>query len=241
MMAKKLLSVFLVMMMISTALAVFTDEGSSAESVYKGDFLLDRGNGDTEWIAIESGATNVDVVINSLTANGIECSYLGSVLEIEGKSSTTIGAVDNGGSFIKSGTTGITTVSSWRIYNWDDSIKEWSPSAPAAAYTGGAIAVAFYPEGFLPIETPEYKSSWTMIYADANNSGNQTAEITEEKKTYWSSVGDEIASGCYTNAMYARGHAFVKFGMSKGGSSSASVISFDAVTGKNGRSPIQSR
>ena len=232
MMAKKLLSVFLVMMMISTALAVFTDEGSSAESVYKGDFLLDRGNGDTEWIAIESGATNVDVVINSLTANGIECSYLGSVLEIEGKSSTTIGAVDNGGSFIKSGTTGITTVSSWRIYNWDDSIKEWSPSAPAAAYTGGAIAVAFYPEGFLPIETPEYKSSWTMIYADANNSGNQTAEITEEKKTYWSSVGDEIASGCYTNAMYARGHAFVKFGMSKGGSSSASVISFDAVTGE---------
>ena len=230
--AKKFFSVFLVAVMVASVFCTLTDGEASAESVYAGDFLLDRGNGDTVWMRIETGSTNAEVIINSLTASGIECSYVGSVLEIEGKSETVIGAADTGGTFIKTGTTGVTTVSTWKVFIWDDAAKEWSPSTPDTAYGNGPIAVAFYPDGLLPIETPEYKSSWTMIYADANNSGNQVAEITEEKKTYWSSVGDDVASGCYSNALYARGHAFIKFGMSKAGSSNGSVVSFNAITGE---------
>ena len=229
--AKKFLSVLLVMTLLFSASSFLIDVDSSAESVYKGDFLLDRGNGDTVWLEIKNGTTNADVIIESLTYAGIDCAYVGSTLEIEGKSSTTIGAPGDG-SFIKTGTTGVTTVSTWKVFLWDSNTKEWTLSAPTADYDGGPIAVAFYPDGILPIETPEYKSSWTMIYADANNSGNQTAELTEDKKTYWSSAGDEIASGCYTNALYARGHAFVKFGMSKAGSSNGTVVSFNAITGE---------
>ena len=229
---RMLLSISIVAVMVLSAICPLVDSDSSAESVYAGDFLLDRGNGDTAWLALGSGATYADAVIDTLTAAGIDCSYAGSVLTIEGKSQTTIGAADNGGSFAKTGTTGVQTVSTWKVFKWVDSAKEWYVTSPATEYTGGPIAVAFYPDGLIPIETPEYKSSWTMIYADANNSGNQTAELTEEKATYWSSEGDEFASGCYSNALYARGHVFVKFGMMKAGSDDGTIVSFNAMTGE---------
>ena len=206
-------------------------EGDSTTTVYAGDFLLDRGNGDTVWMKITEGATYADTIIATLTASDVDCSYSAGVFTIEGKSSTTIGGADTGGSFTVSGTTGHITTSTWRTYRWDTATSEWAETPADTAYSGGPLAVAFYPSGILPVETPIEKSSWTMIYADAENSGNQVAEFSIEASTYWSIEGNETAYGCYSGALYARGHAFLKFGSSQKGTNNGSMVCLDARTG----------
>ncbi len=206
-------------------------EGTTA-SVYGGDFLLDRGNGDTEWLAISDGSTYADTVVATLSGASISCSYAGSVLTIEGKTSTTIGGTDTGGSFTVSGTTGYTVESSWRVFGWNSTSSEWYSVSPSDAYAGGPLAVSFCPAGILPVETPLEKSSWTMIYADAENTGNQTAEFSTEAATNWSVEGNSTAFGCYSGAVAARGHVFVKYGSSNAGSNNGSMVSYNAETGE---------
>ena len=204
----------------------------AAESPYAGDFLFDRGNGDTIWMSIVKKGTFAETIVATLSASSIDSSYTAGTFTIEGKTSTTVGGSDTGGSFIASGTTGHTTTSIWRAYRWDTASSEWSEVAPDTAYSDGPLAVAFYPSGVLPVETPVEKSSWTMIYADAENSGNQIAEYSTEAETHWSTEGNETAYGSYSSALYARGHVFIKFGSSNAGTNNASFVSMNARTGE---------
>lgn len=225
-------ALFVVSVMLFAAVLPVSDAEGAATSVYEGDFLLDRGNGDTVWMAIVSGTTYSDTIESSLSAKGISCSYSAGTFTIEGKSDVTIGSASTGGTLALPGTTGVTVSNTWRAFSWDPAVSEWSEVSPDATYSGGPLAVGFYPSGILPVETPVYKSSWTMIYADSGNSGNQTAEYTEEAKTNWSFEGDDVAYGCYANALYARGHVFVKYGSSKPGSNNGTVVSYDEKTGE---------
>ncbi len=235
MIAKKtLITTAVILMMIICIVPAWSDTSDAdTTSVYEGDFLLDRGNGDTSWFNITSGATYTDTVISTLTSKGIQCSYNLGNLEIENKITTTIGGAAAGGSFISSGTTGITATSTWKIFRWDDGIKEWAVTSGSDAYSGGPLAVGFYPDGIKPVETPDYKSSWTMFMADAENSNNQTAEISDEIKVYWKDEGNKVAFGSYSCILYARGHVLVKLGSSASGSSKASFVSYNTLTGES--------
>ena len=79
-------------------------------------------------------------------------------------------------------TTG-TVKASWRVYSWAGG--SWSDVTStidlSSAYTAGSYALGFYPEGISPTETPDHRSSWTMIRGDSANTGHQTAQLSEEE------------------------------------------------------------
>ncbi len=207
------------------------EEKGVADNDYDGDFLLDYGNGDTKWMAISSEGTYRDTILATLGAYGIDSSAAGNVLTICGKSEFTVGGPDTGATYSVSGTTGKMTTSRWYVFRWAET--EWEKMSDlGTAYSDGPVAVAFYPDGIIPVETPEYKSSWTATGADAENSMNQVANLKNDKEyTPWSRDGDEFAYGSYSSVLYARDHAIVKYGEKKMGSGYVSVVSYNAKTG----------
>ena len=184
---------------------------SSAASDTDADLLLDYGNGSTEWATVVSGTTVHDAIRETLTANGHTCTLVGGLISIDGKEAQTVGKAGSG-SYKVSGTTGVTVDSYWQVYEW--SSGEWSQiSDITTTYSGSNLAVGYYPSGMIPVETPEYKSSWTSSGGDAENSLNQDAEIySGTGETLWSLVPDEKSEGVYGSVLYARGLAIVKFG-----------------------------
>jgi ABC-type Fe3+-siderophore transport system permease subunit len=202
--------------------------------IYGGNFLIDRGNGDTEWVAIKSGSNYIDTVVASVTAAGSTCTYIGNQFTIDEKTETTIGSVSSGGSFSTSGTTGSTVTSKWQVYNWDVATSVWKEvTDETASCTSIALAVGFYPDGTGPVETPDYKAAWTMIEADAENSANQSAAVLDKSgSVIWYLEDTEPASGCYTPILSVQNHTIAKFGYSNAGSSKAYIASFDPETGK---------
>ena len=226
-----LLALLIILSVVGCGIMPMACTGSSAESSSDSELLLDYGNGTTEWMEIKTGASVADRIISTLSAKGIVCSFSGLSLVVDGLETTTIGAPSTGGTTSVAGTTGITAVSSWHIFNWDSTAKEWAPLAdPSVAYGGQSLAVAFYPDGILPVETPEYKTSWTMMYADAENSANQDAVLEQPSSSMlWSDYNEED-NGCYSSILYARGHIFVKYGDLTDHRST--LVSYNALTGE---------
>ena len=49
----------------------------------------------------------------------------------------------------------------WRLYTWDDGWADRGTDLSAGC--SGTIAYGYYPEGFAPVSTPEYRDSWTTL------------------------------------------------------------------------------
>ena len=49
----------------------------------------------------------------------------------------------------------------WRLYTWDDGWTDMGKDLSATC--SGTVAFGYYPEGFAPVSTPEYKDSWTTL------------------------------------------------------------------------------
>ncbi|MBR4504481.1 MAG: PQQ-like beta-propeller repeat protein [Candidatus Methanomethylophilaceae archaeon] len=86
----------------------------------------------------------------------------GSYMWCEGSGSTfgeVLGSVDgNVADRIRAGGSG---GCGWRLYNWDGVWKDAGTDLESPC--SGAIAFGYYPEGFAPVPTPEYRTSWTML------------------------------------------------------------------------------
>ena len=229
----KILAVALMLTFLLSVMPIDTAQGDSdpETDVYGGDFLLDRGNGDTLWIAISAKSDYKTTIIESLTAAGIDASVSGNEFTIEGKSTYTIGAPGSVTGYKTSGTTGVTTTCTWSIFRWAES--EWEKVTDInSSYSGGPIAVAFYPEGIVPAETPLHKAAWTVTGADSENSMNQIARLTNDKDYQpWYAEGDEYAFGSYAATLSARDHVIVKYGSKQKDSNVCSVVSYNARNG----------
>lgn len=194
--------------------------------------LIDYGNGSTEWSKVVGDSGTVyEIVHGTLATNNHSCEYAGGVLTIDGKSAQTVGQAADGGSYSESGTTGVTVYSYWQVYRWSD--NEWvAISALDEDYRGDSLAVGYYPEGMIPVETPEYRSSWTCIGGDAENSVNQNAEIyTGSGETIWQfepPTGN--SKGVYGAVLYARGQVLVKYGMADS-DGQGSIVSYNVKDG----------
>ncbi|MDO5862202.1 MAG: iron chelate uptake ABC transporter family permease subunit [Thermoplasmata archaeon] len=138
-----------------------------------GTMLVDYGDGTTVWTEAGSG-TYSEALASGVKAAGSEYSY-STAITIDGLAERTTGSV----------------TAQWRVYLWEDGA--WNDVTSTidldSAYSGGSIALGFYPEGTAPVETPTYKSSWTMVRGDSGNSGSQTAEL---------SSGDGTVSWAYS-------------------------------------------
>lgn len=232
----KTAAISIVLLLILTIPAAFISSPSDADSnPHGGDFLMDMGNGDTQWFAIGSGTTYADVAVSSATAAGYTCTYISPSFTVNGRTTTTIGAADSGGSYTNSGTTGHTVTSSWHLFAWDSVAKQWTEvTDPDSAYSGGALALSFQPSGVLPSETPEYKSSWTMQQGDANNSSNQSAVVSDSVgKSLFYKRDTKPAFGCYTPPLAVENVIVAKFGSTASGySAMACVKAIDRTTGE---------
>ena len=205
---------------VSLMLFLSASSSSNAATDYThGDFLVDYGNGNTQWIETDVSSTISETVIGSLNEASISCTISGGVITIDGLISRSTGATDSGGSVSTAGTTGVTVNCSWKIYSWSNNQSKWvilEPSEWDDAYSMHKLAVGFYPDGMVPTVNPNYKTAWTMFAGDAENSVNQKVEDTSTGSIpIWHTHGDGAqmsAYGCYCGTLYANGMAIVKTG-----------------------------
>ena len=69
---------------------------------------------------------------------------------------------------------------SWRLYQWDGGWKDKGTDLNASCY--GSVAFGFYPEGFAPVSTPEYRDSWTVLGGSSSASNTSVSHGQKEPK-----------------------------------------------------------
>jgi iron complex transport system permease protein len=211
-MDRRLITILLVAVLAAISVPLIAAESDADTSPYAGDFLIDYGNGYTIWLAPGSGSTYAEMIADTLDKSGLDHNEDLSVIDNE--ATRTIGGDSTGGSLSVPGRTGVTVTSSWRAFSWDGS--EWQPVSMTDVYSGSKVAVAYYPEGLIPVETPDMRSSWTSIQGDSYNSAHQTADITSESTgEIWEYIptfggGDPVAA--FGGVLSARGQAMIKYG-----------------------------
>ncbi|MBO7351345.1 MAG: iron chelate uptake ABC transporter family permease subunit [Candidatus Methanomethylophilaceae archaeon] len=211
-MDRRLTTVLLITALLMVSIPLLADQTDADESPYAGDFLLDYGTGYTEWLAPGSGSTYSEMIKDTLNNAGI--SYGDDLTVIAERENVIIGGSSTGGSLSEPGRTGVTVSSSWRPFLWDGS--EWQPVSFSDTYTDGKVAVAFYSDGLVPVETPDARSSWTSVQGDSWNSQHQTAVVdTEQTGKVWEYIptfggGDPVAA--FGGTLSARGQAMIKYG-----------------------------
>jgi ABC-type Fe3+-siderophore transport system, permease component len=198
--------------------------------------LIDMGNGQTTWydITTQTGESISDVLKRVSESNGHTYSESTGTITLDEKTSTEVGgaATTPVGTFTESGRTGFTITSFWTAYEWSVTGGWVEVSSLASAYTGGHLALGFYPSGVVPIETPEYRTAWTMIRGDAEQTGAQEATRTSEELIAllpeWTHTNGN-QSGVLAAITYAQDHVFVKY--SKGKTTSPAVECYDLSDG----------
>ena len=212
-----------------TATAGETASVSSTADGLTGDFLLDYGDGQTCWYELADGSTVLNAVDASLTAAGVDHNLSGNGCVINGFGSDTMGAADTGGSYVTTGTSGITVSCTWHFFIWNAETASWEESSSESAFSGSPLAAAYYPSGVYPTVTPEHRSAWTSIAGNAENTADQTTDFTDlqGESLVWSNDPDSgEADSSYSTVLYADGYAFVKYGM-KNSSGDAAVTCYD--------------
>ena len=196
---------------------VVITETSVSDASTGGYVLVDMGNGQTEWTDITDG--NCGQVLERALSENDHAFSLNDGIVVDGKGEVTIGD----------------TVSSWRYYEWDGS--EWkdltSSFDPFAECTADSIAIGHYPEGILPMETPEYRSSWTMMRGDGESTGYQySGEASGEGHVAWTHSYGNSNYVCST-VLIEGPHAYVVAGGGYTSSMSAPTLHcYDRFTGK---------
>ena len=142
------------------------------------DVLIDKGNGETSW-GKGTGVTVIEIVQSAAVAEGLQVSIESGMLSVDGTSSMVVGSDNTGGSLSEPGSTGVKVTTSWRTYGWNGS--SWESIDPTSDGNGfSAFALGFYPEGIVPVETPDCPIAWTMFRGDSRNTGNQDATFSAE-------------------------------------------------------------
>lgn len=195
-----------VLMVTSVLLCCYIPDNSSAEP--SGDYVLvDWGNGTTEWIDIggEADGTVESVIAEALLGSEIEVEISGSQITVNGLTTKTVGSSGNGGSFTESGMTGKTVSSKWNVFSWDDG---WKP-ATLSDSVSSSVALAFGTDSYVPVETPEFMTSWTMTRGDSAQTGHMDviSAYDGEAEQIWSDIG-----AAYASVTYAEDRLFVKYG-----------------------------
>lgn len=232
-MSRKVIITALVILAAIISIQSFSEDVSAEETaVNEGNFLVDYGNGRTTWIELVVDDDLSSTVKSSLNAAHIP--YSEDLSTIDGYSKRTVGDGSSGGSLYVSGTTGVTVTSDWNVYKWSGS--EWDECDMTSPYDGSPIAMGFYPDGLIPVETPDYKSSWTSIQGDSWNSAEQTTMIeTEKTGRSWKVVpryGGPDPSSLYGGVLVARDLVIAKFGSPSSTTGNTAVKAYNIATGE---------
>ena len=125
---------------------------SSADADSEDKVLVDFGNGTYRWYAKGSGTTFSDVLDSSVSDASVRDDVRNTV----------------------------TGDCRWRVYQWNGG---WTDSGiDLSASCSGSVAFGFYPEGFAPVSTPEYPTSWTTLSGSSSASNVSVSHGQKEPK-----------------------------------------------------------
>lgn len=201
------LAVLVALAVVITAQPVHAENGNNV--------LIDYGNGMTVWANATSGSTYSEVL--KTTFSDVDFDFTSGV-EVDGIKDRTIGTIE----------------SSWRFYIWNDGWID-TPFDPSATYMGGSFALGFYPQLVLPTETPEFRSSWTMVNGDAISSNSQAASLSDEAGSVkWAYTYAAGSSESYVGAtiLVSGKYALVNSGGSYNSDVSPTLYCYDCFTGE---------
>ncbi|MCQ2084922.1 MAG: PQQ-binding-like beta-propeller repeat protein, partial [archaeon] len=165
---------------------------SDADSEAGDMLLVDYGNGKTSWYPMTiSGGTLLSAVRNVLDTNSVTSTA-------DGTSLTSVGGVYN----CLVGT----QECSWRFYIWDTYAWIYGGTDGSESYTGGTLAVAFYPaEDILPVSTPFYADSWTSFRGDSSGTAASGSYGPDEVATPLEWSLSVKTGGIYSSILAADG------------------------------------
>lgn len=220
--SKTLASVAIVAILLATAVCIVPPSEATGDT----DVLLDHGNGSIEWTQA-TGGTVGDLLSDAMAGMGVELSLSSGTISVDGVSSSTVGAADDGGSLEASGSTGVTVTSEWHVFSWDGTGWVEISDLSATVY-GSAVALAFYPDGIAPVVTPDHPYAVTMSRGDSANTGNYDASYASggDYQVTWTDTGT-----AHANTLYAGGYIFQKYGIDSTGN--ARLVCIDAGTGEH--------
>ena len=220
--SKTLASVAIVAILLATAVCIVPPSEATGDT----DVLLDRGNGSIEWTQA-TGGTVGELLSDAMAGMGVELSLSSGTISVDGISSSTVGAADDGGSLEASGSTGVTVTSEWHVFSWDGTGWVEISDLSATAH-GSAVALAFYPDGIAPVVTPDHPYAVTMSRGDSANTGNFDASYASggDYQVTWTDTGT-----AHANTLYAGGYIFQKYGIDSTGN--ARLVCIDAGTGEH--------
>ncbi len=118
----KILAVFAVLLMtlsVVPAVCAGSDQSAAADPEEEAKFLVDYGNGFTDWYQGSVNGPTGQIVLKLLKDNGIEASFDGPELVVDGVTLKTVGSTEKGGSLAVPGTTGVTHDVRWHFFRWD--------------------------------------------------------------------------------------------------------------------------
>ena len=215
---KTLASIAVVAVLLLTAVLV----PAPAEASGGTDVLFDEGNGSTQWVQGD-GATVGDTVSDALVGLGIGFAVESGTIYVDGVSSSTTGSEDSGGSLTEPGATGATVTAEWHVFAWRDG--SWTEVDTGEASDGSPLAVAFYPDGVVPVVTPDEPYAMTMSRGDASNAASFDATYSSdmEYEVTWTDSGTAHAT-----TLYAGGYVFQKYGIDSSGNARLVCIDADA-------------
>lgn len=213
----KITTVLAVLIMVALPVSFLISDGSNADP--NGYLLIDDGNGTTEWkeTTADGSKTIGQLVKGALEDKGRTYEYSAGIVTVDGKSTTVMGGDDTTGTFVTSGTTGVKVTSTWKLFRWDATV--WTPIAITeldSVYASGSYALGFYPAGTGPVETPDHRTSWTMIRGNSQQDGHQESVFTTEDKATFKWEKPSNSNGVYGSVLYANDLVFAKFGIGSG-------------------------
>ena len=125
---------------------------ASADPGTEDSVLVDFGNGAYRWFAKGAGATFGDVLDSSVDDSSIRNDVR-------------------------------TTASGdckWHVYQWENTWVDKGTDLSASC--SGTVAFGYYPDGFAPVSTPEYPTSWTTLSGSSSASNVSVSHGQKEPK-----------------------------------------------------------
>ncbi|MEA4977167.1 MAG: iron chelate uptake ABC transporter family permease subunit [Methanomassiliicoccaceae archaeon] len=217
---------FLTLLVVTSALLAplsmvyASDESSAASDRY---VLIDFGNGQTEWVEADASQDTISGLLGT-AVGGIGGTYDDAGADI----------IVNG---ISARSSPVTV--SWRYFVWTDA--GWEDGT--ASFDGNAaspttsVALAYYPGGTAPVETPSNRSSWTCIRGSSESEGHQDADLSGENVAGWT---QSYGEGNFVNSavLVAGDRVFVNaggtsnMGTTSGAPQKPTLYCYDRTTGE---------
>ena len=188
------------MLALIFVIPVCCSEDGEGKSYDADMMLVDYGNGETVWYSIggSTGSTLQGISSSVLDANSVPYHLNGdSFDEVNGRANTTVKTQD----------------CVWRFYIWDSYTWVYGESDGSQSYSGGTIALGFYPlPSIKPAVTPFFGDSWQSFRGNSANSGISYSDGPVDAASPLEWYIESKSGGVYSSILCADGLVYYTTG-----------------------------